>query len=257
LVNGTGVSLNNHVHGYITSSGTISRVECSASDPDGGFVLITDPLDENKIIGWNSAKAHALWDQPNSSVIMTIGDGEISWLNSYVDWATVFRESIGAAPAGRTHTTFTALHNQPPASNFATLDTRNSIAVLDFDDTTEESAVFIGCMPDVAALTSGIVVRIQWMATSATSGNCRWGVQFEKMTTDLDSDSFDTATEAHSATNATAGIPTITTLTCTSIDSITAGDFFRMKIYRDVSDTVNDTMTGDAELISVEVRSVL
>jgi len=95
------------------------------------------------------------------------------------------------------------------------------------------------------------------MATSATTGNCRWGVQFEDMNTDEDADSFDTATEAHSATNGTAGIPTTTTITCTTIDSLVAGDFFRIKIYRDVSDTTNDTMTGDAELIAVEIRSVL
>jgi len=152
---------------------------------------------------------------------------------------------------------FTAIDNQPPASGFATLDTRNSIAVLDFDDATEESCVFIGAIPDNANLASGLSVRIHWMATSATTGNCRWGVQFEDMNTDEDTDSFDTATEAHSATNGTAGIPTTTTITCTTIDSLVAGDFFRIKIYRDVSDTTNDTMTGDAELIGVEVRSVL
>jgi hypothetical protein len=152
---------------------------------------------------------------------------------------------------------FTAIDNQPPASGFATLDTRNSIAVLDFDDTTEESAVFVGVVPDNANLASGLSVRIHWMATTATSGNCRWGVQFEDMNTDEDADSFDTATEAHSATNGTAGIPTTTTITCTTIDSLATSDFFRIKIYRDVSDTTNDTMTGDAELIAVEVRSVL
>lgn len=152
---------------------------------------------------------------------------------------------------------FTPLDNNPPATNFATLDTRNSIAVLDFDDTTEESAVFVGVIPENAALASGLSVRIQWMATSATTGSCRWGVQFERMNTDLDSDSFDTATEAHSTTNGTAGIPITTTLTCTSIDSIAAGEFFRIKVYRDVSDTTNDTMTGDAELIAVEIRGVL
>jgi hypothetical protein len=151
---------------------------------------------------------------------------------------------------------FTALDNQPPASAFATLDTRNSIAVLDFDDTTEESCVFIGVIPDNANLSSGLSVRIHWMSTSATTGNCRWGVQFEDMNTDEDSDSFDTATEAHSATNGTAGIPTTTTITCTTIDSLVAGDFFRIKIYRDVTDTTNDTMSGDAELIAIELRSV-
>jgi hypothetical protein len=152
---------------------------------------------------------------------------------------------------------FTPLNNQPTASNFATLDTRNSIMVLDFDDTTEESAVFVGVIPDNAITSSGLSVRINWMATSATTGNCRWGVQFERMNTDEDADSFDTATEAHSATNGTAGIPTITTLTCTTIDSLVAGDFFRMKIYRDVSDTTNDTMTGDAELSAIEIRGII
>lgn len=160
---------------------------------------------------------------------------------------------------------FTARDNQPPASLFATLDTRNSILVLDFDDgagtsplNSNENAVFVGVIPDNANLASGLSVRVNWMATSATTGNCRWGIQFEKMNTDLDSDGWDaTATEAHSATNGTAGIPTVTTLTCTAIDSLSAGDFFRMKVYRDASDTTNDTMSGDAELISVEVRTVL
>lgn len=158
---------------------------------------------------------------------------------------------------GKTIAFFTPLDNQPPATNFATLDTRNSIAVLDFSDTTEESSVFVGVIPDKALLGSGIIARINWMATTATSGDCRWGVQFEKMDTDTDSDSFDSATEGQSTTNATAGIPTVTSITCTSIDSLAAGDFFRLKIYRDASDTINDTMTDDAELISVELRSIL
>jgi hypothetical protein len=34
-----------------------------------------------------------------------------------------------------------------------------------------------------------------------------------------------------------------------------AGDPYRIKVYRDSSDTTNDTMTGDAELVTVEVRS--
>jgi hypothetical protein len=152
---------------------------------------------------------------------------------------------------------FTSLDNNPPASDFATLDTRNSIAVLDFSDTTEESAVFTGVLPEGAVVSSGLEVRVLWTATSATTGNCRWGAQFERMNTDLDADSFDTATEAHSTTNATNGIPTITTLTCTNIDSLVAGDFFRLKIYRDALDTTNDTLAADAELIAVEVRGVI
>jgi len=36
---------------------------------------------------------------------------------------------------------------------------------------------------------------------------------------------------------------------------VVAGDPYRIKVYRDSSDTTNDTMVGDAELIAVEVRS--
>ena len=153
---------------------------------------------------------------------------------------------------------FTPLDNQPPASNFATLDTRNSIAVLDFDHVTEESAVFVGVVPDNAIVSSGISVRILWMATSETTGNCRWGVQFDKLAAeDTDTAVFDTATEATTATSATNGTPVITTLTCTTVDALVAGDFFRIKIYRDASDTTNDTLAADAELIAVEVRGVI
>jgi hypothetical protein len=223
-------------------------ISSQSSGDEGGEILLNKPATNSSISGNLTID---LW-QNRLRIFETTGSNRGYYLDI----------TEGAATAGtplktKTLRLFTALDNQPPASAFATLDTRNSIAVLDFDDTTEESAVFVGVVPDNANLASGLSVRIHWMATTATSGNCRWGIQFEDMNTDEDADSFDTATEAHSATNGTAGIPTTTTITCTTIDSLVAGDFFRIKIYRDVSDTTNDTMTGDAELIAVEVRSVL
>ncbi len=96
------------------------------------------------------------------------------------------------------------------------------------------------------------------MATSETTGNCRWGVQFDKLAAeDTDTAVFDTATEATTATSATNGTPVITTLTCTTVDALAAGDFFRIKIYRDASDTTNDTLAADAELIAVDIRGVI
>lgn len=217
LVNGTGVSLNGHPH------------------------VVTDITDFSTGVA----------DEVNTT--LSPGSGIVLDYDSGTDTLTIHTSGV----RNKTLTYFTPLDNQPPASNFATLDTRNSIAVLDFDDTTEETTVFVGVIPENAALGSGISVRIHWVATSATTGSCRWGVQFEKMNTDLDSDSFDTATEDHSTTNGTSGIETVTSITCTSIDSLAAGDLFRLKIYRDVTDTTNDTMTGDAELIAVELRSVI
>ena len=168
-------------------------------------------------------------------------------------WAAV---SSGGGGGTKTYSVFTPLSNQPPAVSFATLDTRNSVAVLDFDDgATSEVAVFLGVMPEAASVGSGLKVRIHWAATSATSGNVEWAAQFERLVTDIDADSFDTAVSVTTTTSATSGVPNITEISTTYIDSVTGGDGFRLKIYRDSADTTNDTMVGDAELIAVEVRS--
>jgi hypothetical protein len=168
---------------------------------------------------------------------------------------TITDTTIAATGSGtKTYAVFTPNDNQPPASNFATLDTRNSILVLDFDAATDESAVFAGVIPEAASLGSGLKIRLHWMATTATSGDCIWDVSLERMTTDLDSDSFDTIASATTATSGTSGIPTVTEITLTTIDSVTAGDGYRLKVTRDANNA-SDTMTGDAELVVVEVRS--
>jgi hypothetical protein len=153
-----------------------------------------------------------------------------------------------------TFCTFTPRENQPPATAFATLDTRNSIAVLDFNDTTVQNAVFLDVIPQFAILSSGLKIRLIWAATTATTGNCVWQVALERMTTDIDADSFDTAASATATTSGTSGIPNYTEITLTTIDSVTAGDGFRLKVTRNAT-SASDTMTGDAELIAVEIRS--
>ncbi len=158
--------------------------------------------------------------------------------------------------ASKTLARFTPRENQPPATAFATLDTRNAIAVLDFDAAVDESSIFSGVIPDYANLASGLKIRIAWMATTATSGNVRWGVQFMRCDTDLDADSFDTATLVTSAANGTSGIVTIAEITATAIDGLAVGDTFRIKVFRDADDATNDTMTGDAELIAAEIQQV-
>jgi hypothetical protein len=198
------------------------------------------------------------WDESESKLThLTLGTAlTISGTTLNADTAPVTTNNTYNF-ASKTLARFTPRENQPPATAFATLDTRNSIAVLDFDAATDESAIFSGVIPENANLASGLQIRLTWMATSdtTTTRNCRWGVQIERCTTDLDADSFDTATEANGAPNATSGIPTVTSITVTAIDDLTAGDTFRIKIFRNADDATNDTMTGDAELIAVEVRS--
>jgi hypothetical protein len=177
----------------------------------------------------------------SGQVLTTNGSGVLSW-------ATDSRLT-------KTLAVFTAEDNYPPATNFATLDTRNSVLVLEFDAATEESATFIGVIPENAALTNGLTVRLWWMGDTATSGNVRWGVQFEDTGTDLDADSYDTNAQVTSAASGTSGIESVASITITTIDGLTAGDRFRMRVYRVAADATNDTMTGDAQLVAVEVRA--
>lgn len=176
--------------------------------------------------------------------------------NLSITGTTLNAASGGGGGGTKTFARLTARDNQPPAANFATLDTRNSVSVLEFDATTEESAVFVSVIPEGANLTSGLLVRIWWMGDTATSGNVQWAASFERSGTDLDADSFDTATEVTSAVNGTSGIETVAEITCTAIDSLAAGERFRLRIARKAADATNDTMTGDAQIIAVEVRGV-
>ena len=162
----------------------------------------------------------------------------------------------GGGSGTKTFATFTPRDNQPPATAFATIDTRNSVMVLEFDAATEESSTFVGVIPEAANLASGLLVKIWWMADTATTGNVRWAASFEDTGTDLDADSFDTTVEVTSAGAATSGIETVAQITVTTIDGLTAGDRFRLRINRKAADATNDTMAGDAQLVAVEVRGV-
>jgi hypothetical protein len=162
---------------------------------------------------------------------------------------------LSGASGTKTLAVFTPRHSSPPATLFATLDTRNSVAVLDFDSAADENAIFPSIIPEAADLASGLSVNITWMATTATTGNVRWRVALERGNTDLDADSFDTAAEGNGTANGTSGIPTTTSISLSTIDSVAVGEPYRIRISRVGSDATNDTMTGDAELIAVEIRS--
>lgn len=147
--------------------------------------------------------------------------------------------------------------SDPPASNYATFDHRNSRSLMDFDDTTDESLLLYGIIPEGADLSSGIRRITRWKATTATSGNIQDAGAFERGNTDSDSDSFATAVNsAATATSGTSGITTVITTDHSSsqIDGITAGDDFYLKITRLASGS--DTVTGDLELVSVEIQQI-
>lgn len=150
--------------------------------------------------------------------------------------------------------------NEYTATNPATKAYRNGHPVMQFDTTTGETAIFSGVMPQNYAGTTGVTVYVHWGATSATTGTVGWLVSFERIGTvqGVDTDSF-----ASPNTITAANVPdvaggqddlAITSVTFTDgidMDSVAAGELFRLSVVRDVA---NDNAAGDAELHAVEIR---
>lgn len=164
--------------------------------------------------------------------------------------------------SGDTLLIFHPYNNEPPSSNYATLDTRNLHPVLDFDASTDEEAVFSAVMPQHYAGTTGVTVYIHYSMSSATSGNVVWQVAFERVgdqQLDVDSDSFAAFNgSGQVAVPATSGLVDVVGIAFTDgadMDSVAVGEKFRLKIRRDADDTsATDDATGDAEIHAIEIR---
>ncbi len=159
--------------------------------------------------------------------------------------------------SGDTLVAVNALNAEVPSSNFATLDVRNKVPVLDFDADADESVEFGLIMPRSYG-SSGLTVTVGWMASSATTGDVTWDLAFMSVSDDaddLDSKAFAAANTVTATTASASGEVKYSTITFTDgadMDSIAVGEYFRMKLTRDVSD--NDDMLGDAELVFIEIK---
>lgn len=160
--------------------------------------------------------------------------------------------------SGNTLNVFTPQHGEPPASNYATLNTRNSRLVAEFDASTAEALVFRGVLPSHYS-GGGLTIEIFWAGASATSGDVVWGTEIERAQaggTDQDADSFAAQSTATGTANGTSGIKTKTSPAHTSgaqMDSLAAGEPFLLRVQRVAADA-GDTMTGDAQLFEVHVK---
>lgn len=159
--------------------------------------------------------------------------------------------------SGNTLITFLPNNAEALASNGARFDVRNYHPVLDFDDTTNWSAVFTGVLPRHYS-SGGVTVYIHYAMSSATSGDVDWDVSFERIgdqQQDIDSDSFAAAQSVDNTTvPGTSGNVDIVSVAFTDgaqMDSIAVGESFRLKVTRDAA---SDTASGDAELVAVEIK---
>jgi len=160
--------------------------------------------------------------------------------------------------SGQTLVEFHPYNNEPPAANYATLDTRNNRPCLDFDPTTNESAVFSGVMPQHYAGTTGVTVLIHYAMSTATADTIDWDAAFELVgdqDLDVDGDDFAAVNSVDDTTvPGTSGLVDVVSIAFTDgadMDSVAAGDGFRLKITRDAA---SDDAAGDGELFWVEIR---
>src|SRR3989304_7662995 len=119
--------------------------------------------------------------------------------------------------SGNTLVTFLPYANEPPATIYATLDTRNGHPVLDFDGSADEGAVFPGVMPAHYA-GGGLTIETFWALTSATSGSLRVQAGIERIdlsSLDIDADSFAAFESAGGTAPGTTGQVIVVTVTFT------------------------------------------
>ena len=160
--------------------------------------------------------------------------------------------------AGNTLLIFHPYNNEPPASNFATLDMRNLHPCLDFDAATNESAVFSGVMPQHYA-GGGVSCRIWWGAATATTADTVWTMAFRAIEDDADdidashTYDFNTVTDTAPSASGEFTAAVITFTNGAAMDNVGAGDLFLLRITRNADDGA-DSMSGDAQLMAVEIR---
>lgn len=145
---------------------------------------------------------------------------------------------------------------QCPSATAPFFVVRNNHEVLNFDTTTSWTCYFRGRMPTNYA-GGGITVQLAWMAATATSGSIGWLVALERLAdggTDLDADSFASdATVTAETVDGTSGILDYSSVNISNganMDSVVAGDWFRLRVARDVT---NDDAAGYAQLLGVSI----
>jgi len=159
--------------------------------------------------------------------------------------------------SGDTLLIFGPLNSEPPATSAARLDLRNQHPVLDFSDVVSDGAVFTAILPH-AYSGGGLTIFIHFTMSSAVSGDVLWQACIERIgeVLDIDSDSFAAWQEKVETVAGTCGIAAIAEISFadgSQMDSVAAGETFRLKIRREGIDA-SDTASGDAELLAVEIK---
>jgi hypothetical protein len=184
----------------------------------------------------------------------TIYHGGSPARSAFIGWNSFVLQQLEAKEVS---IVFTPKSNVPPASNYAAYDLNNYHEMLDFDDSTDESAVFSSFLQGYND--NGLTVILVWSVPSLIVGAVVWDVAFERIQediTDLDVDSFaapQSVTRTVPGTARTCDYASILFTNGAQMDSLANGEAFRVKVTRDANNG-SDTLNSDAELLRVVIK---
>lgn len=189
-----------------------------------------------------------------SVIYMDSADGHV-----YLKEGTAAAFRVGSfAGAVQTYMQWTAKQATQPTTGFASFDVRNDHPLIAFTDGVTEAAIWEGFIPEQWDGTT-FEIHFFWSAATATTGNVRWECAVERNEisgTDIDADSFGTVVLVTTTTATVAGALKTTACSMNTAairDNIVAGDAMRIRVRRIGADAA-DTMTGDAQILVVQVR---
>lgn len=223
------------------------------------------------------AKGDTIWgDTSNANAVLelivttsgTWGGGDAA------GWMFLSQHNGTAWTSGEnwTKNTTTAANNGTltltPSAAYATLDlARGDTPVLDFDSTSNEVALFAGVLPDNYD-GGGLTFTVGVASTTAT-GDMSFGIALKSYTDDVDNfmtfaldpstlkvfaePNYNTAIDAASVAGEIKYFQ-ITFINGADMDSIAAGEYFQVLLFRDAQDTTNDDMAADASFVFIHAK---
>lgn len=148
-----------------------------------------------------------------------------------------------------------------PASSFPQFKvvqgTNFPVAGLYFDASAVEACYWKFIIPSYGS--GNITANIYWYGDTATSGGVAFRTYIAAITPDTDSQDVETdslasanqVNDTHLGTTAQRIHKAVCTIS--NLDSVAADDFVTFKLDRYATDATNDTMTGDAVVVAIEL----
>ena len=158
---------------------------------------------------------------------------------------------------------WTALSNEPPDADFATLDTilttsgdepDDIVPVLDFDPgATNEFAVFAAMLPEHYGA-GGFTLVLLW-TSEAITGDVKWDAAIKRVADAVDilAAQYAAIQTITTTTDGTARAINTSTISFTNgqIDGLLKNELFHLAVERDSADAADTMNSNDAELIAV------